>query len=349
MAPVLTDLVPAAITTIGSMPWTSVREAVAMVVDTCAGGDGVPHLPELPARGPGADMIGRTTGVLASVAPDLATETTPAGWRFADAPGRESRRARSWLGEDLDAWEESLSEYDGTVAVSLAGPWTLAAAVELRGGERAVKDPGACRDLAEALALAALDHVADVRRRLPRASVSLWLDEPALPAVLHGEIPTSSGLGRLAAVDEPVAHAALARVVDAVHGAGAAAVVHVCASRPPYELLRRSGFDAVSADLLLHDHRDDEAVGDLLETGARLVAGVLPTTSPLSDVRASVEVVRDLGHRLGHDPDAIARRVLVSPSCGLAATSPDHVRAVLRTLPAVGRGLREEEARHGQG
>ena len=107
--------------------------------------------------------------------------------------------------------------------------------------------------------------------------------------------------------------------------------------------------ETVSADLLLHDHRDDEAVGDLLETGARLVAGVLPTTSPLSDVRASVEVVRDLGHRLGHDPDSIARRVLVSPSCGLAGSSPDHVRAVLRTLPAVGRGLREEEARHGQG
>ena len=58
--------------------------------------------------------------LLAAVAPDLATETTPAGWRFADAPGRESRRARSWLGEDLDAWEEALADFEGTVAVSLA-------------------------------------------------------------------------------------------------------------------------------------------------------------------------------------------------------------------------------------
>ena len=105
------DVIPAAVTTVGSMPGTSVREAVAMVVDTCAV-DGVPHLPELPARGPGSDLVGRTTGLLASVAPDLATETTPTGWRFADAPGRESRRARSWLGEDLDAWEEALAEYD---------------------------------------------------------------------------------------------------------------------------------------------------------------------------------------------------------------------------------------------
>jgi methionine synthase II (cobalamin-independent) len=286
--------------------------------------------------------------VLASVAPDLATETTPAGWRFADAPGRESRRARSWLGEDLDAWEESLLDYHGTVAVSLAGPWTVAASVELRSGERAVRDPGACRDLAEALALAAVEHVADVRRRLPGAQVSLWLDEPALPAVLHGEIPTSSGLGRIAAVDEPVVQTALARVVDAVHVVGASVVVHVCAARPPYDVLRRSGFDAVSVDLLLHDHSDDEAVGELLESGARLVAGVLPTSPPLSEVRASVEVVRDLGHRLGHDPDAIARQVLVSPACGLGMSAPDHVRALLRTLPAVGRGLRDEEARDGE-
>ena len=134
------------------MPGTSVRDAVALVVGEMTSGDGVPHLPELPARGPGADLVGRTAGLLAAVAPDLAVETTPAGWRFADAPGRESRRARSWLGEDLDAWEEALEGFDGLVAVSLAGPWTTAASVELRTGERAVRDPGACRDLADALA-----------------------------------------------------------------------------------------------------------------------------------------------------------------------------------------------------
>jgi hypothetical protein len=344
---VLTSLVPAAITTIGSMPGTSAREAARQVVDTCASGDGVPHLPELPARGPGGDLVGRTTGLLASVAPDLATETTPAGWRFADAPGRESRRARSWLGEDLDAFEEALLGFDGVVAVSLAGPWTVAAAVELRGGERAVRDPGACRDLAEALAHAAAEHVADVRRRLPTAQVSVWLDEPALPAVLYGEIPTSSGLGRIAAVDEPVAQAALTLVIDAVHAAGASSVVHICAARPPYALLRRCGADAVSVDLLLHDRRDDDEIGELLESSMRLVAGVLATSPPPSDLRASVDVVHDLGHRLGHDAGAIARQVLVSPSCGLALATPDHLRAVLHALPALGRAVRGEEGTRG--
>ena len=335
------------------MPGSSVRDAVALVAGEMTDGDAVPHLPELPARGPGADLVGRTAGQLAAVAPDLAVETTPAGWRFADAPGRESRRARSWLAEDLDAWEEALQGYDGLVASSLAGPWTVAAAVELRTGERAVRDPGACRDLAEALSHAALDHVADLRRRLPAASVSLWLDEPALPAVLHGLIPTQSGLGRYAAIDEPVVETALRRIVEPLHADGVAVVLHCCGARPPYELLRRVGFDAVSVDLLLHDRHDDDAIGELFESGARLVAGVLPSTEPaagpaLSDVRATVALVRDLGHRLGHGPEATADQVLVSPTCGLAGASTDHVRATLAGVRAVGRGLREEEGTRGE-
>lgn len=340
----LDHLVPAAVTTIGSMPGTSARDAVRMVVDTCADGDGLPHLPELPARGPGAEMVGRTMGMLARVAPDLAVETTPSGWRFADAPGRETRRALSWLGEDLDAWEEALAEFDGTVAASLTGPWTLAASVELRTGERAVKDAGACRDLADAVAHAATEHVAELRRRVPHAEVSLWVDEPALPAVLHGEVPTASGLSRHAAVDEQVVAAALTRVVDAVHAASASAVVHCCGPRPPYDLLRRAGVDAVSSDLRLHDQRDDDAVGDLLDSGRRLVCGVVPTVSPLSPVAVTVDLVRSLGHRLGHTPEALAPQVLVSPTCGLGASAPDHVHAALRALRAVGRGLREAEA-----
>jgi len=184
--------------------------------------------------------------------------------------------------------------------------------------------------------------------------VSLWLDEPALPAVLHGLIPTQSGLGRYAAIDEPVVEAALRRIVEPLQAAGVAAVVHCCGARPPYGLLRRVGFDAVSADLLLHDRRDDDPVGELLESGARLVAGALPSTdppagAPVSDVRATVALVRDLGHRLGHGPEAIAGQVLVSPTCGLAGASVEHVRATLAAVRAVGRGLREEEGTRGEG
>ena len=44
--------------------------------------------------------------------------------------GREMRRAVSFLGEDLDALEESSAGYAGPVKCQVAGPWTLAAAIE---------------------------------------------------------------------------------------------------------------------------------------------------------------------------------------------------------------------------
>jgi len=345
---VLEDLTPAAVTTVGSMPGTSPVEAVSFVVGELSQGDGVPHLPELPARGPGADMVGRTAGLLASVVPDLAVETTAAGWRFADAPGREMRRARSWLAEDLDAFEEALDGFDGWVASSLVGPWTLAAAVELRTGERAVKDRGASRDLAGALAHAATDHLAELRRRVPGGRLMLWIDEPALPAVLEGSLPTQSGRGRYNAVEQPVAETALAAVVEAIQAAGAAAVLHCCAERPPLELLRRTGADALSVDLLLHDQRDDDELGELMQAGRLLVAGVVPGTglasaSPASEVGATVGHVTALGHRLGLAPEDLARSVLVSPTCGMAGATPASARRALTVLRGTGRALRQDD------
>ena len=49
----------------------------------------LPFLAELPGRGPGADMIGRAAALLV----DIAVELTPGGWRIADHPGLDMRRA----------------------------------------------------------------------------------------------------------------------------------------------------------------------------------------------------------------------------------------------------------------
>ncbi len=340
---------PVPATLVGSLPGTSARDAAALVAGSFGDGDGVPHLPELPARGPGGDMVGRTAGLLARVSADLAVETTPGGWRFADAPGRESRRASSWLGEDLDAFEEALAGFAGPVAVSVCGPWTLAAAIELQRGERAVRDPGAARDLAGALGLAAADLIADVRRRVPAALVELWIDEPGLNAVLRGSIPTQSGRGTYRSVDEPVAEAALAAVVAAGHSAGAEVVVHCCDARPPYALLVRTGADALSVDLLRHDRDDDDRIGELLDAGVSLVAGIVPATdSALSGDRATVAPVRDLGHRLGIPVAQLAPALLVSPTCGLAGASPAYARAVVDKVRTAARMLREEDDDRGE-
>ena len=48
-----------------------------------------PHLAELPGRGPGADLTGRAAALLV----DIPAEVTPRGWRIAERPGRDLRRA----------------------------------------------------------------------------------------------------------------------------------------------------------------------------------------------------------------------------------------------------------------
>jgi hypothetical protein len=73
-------------TGIGSLPGTDSRETARLVSGECS--DFI-HLHELPARGPGADMIGRTGGILSSVSQEFSIETTPRGWRF--VPGERSR------------------------------------------------------------------------------------------------------------------------------------------------------------------------------------------------------------------------------------------------------------------
>ena len=144
------------------MPGTNPAEAMRVVAGELPD---FPHLPELPDRGPGADLTGRTAALLV----DLAVEVTPRGWRLAERPGRDLARARSMLSSDLDALEEVLEGFSGPVKIQLCGPWTLAATLELPHTMNvAVADPGAVADLTASLAEGAAAFVADVAKRHTR-------------------------------------------------------------------------------------------------------------------------------------------------------------------------------------
>ncbi|MFC9078137.1 methionine synthase [Streptomyces sp. NPDC057062] len=322
-----------AATGVGSMPGADTREAAKTVTGSL---EDFPFLPELPARGPGADMIGRTAGMLV----DLYARVEPSGWRFSDRPGRDSRRARSWLGEDLDALEEFTQDYEGPLKVQAVGPWTLAAALELRNGEAALSDAGACRDLAGSLGEGLRLHLDEVRRRIPGARIVLQLDEPSLTSVLRGQVRTASGYRTHGAVDRQVVEAALRDVVG-VHADGPV-VVHSCAPDVPFALLRRAGAAAVSFDFSLLTERDDDAIGEAVEGGTRLFAGVVASTDvPLSDPAGSVMGVRTLWRRLGLNPGLLAEAVTVTPTCGLAGASPDFARKALAHCVRAARSLAE--------
>ncbi|WP_055493585.1 methionine synthase [Streptomyces sp. TP-A0356] len=320
-----------AATGVGSLPGGDAREAAKTATGTF---EDFPFLAELPARGPGADMIGRTAGMLV----DLYARVEPSGWRFGDRPGRDTRRARAWLGEDLDALEEFTQGYEGPLKVQAVGPWTLAAALELKNGEAAVSDPGACRDLAGSLVEGLRLHLDEVRRRVPGARLVLQLDEPSLTAVLRGRVRTASGYRTHRALDRGTVEATLRDVVG-VHADGPV-VVHSCAPDVPFALLRRAGAAGISFDFSLLTERDDEAIGEAVEGGTRLFVGVVPSTDgPLSDPAGSVMGVRTLWRRLGLHPGLLGEAVTVTPACGLAGASPDYARRALAHCVRAARSL----------
>ncbi|NUR29776.1 MAG: methionine synthase [Catenulispora sp.] len=319
---------PPRATGIGSLPGTDTGAAHRLVFDELPD---LPFLPELPARGVGADMIGRGTALLV----ELHAEVQPSGWRLTDRPGRDARRAASFLRQDLDFLEENAQEFTGTLKVQAVGPWTLASTLELRHGDRMLSDLGAVRELAESLTEGLKQHLAEVKKRAPgAAAVVLQLDEPALPGVLKGTVPTASGFGRLRAVEEPVARETLAKLIDAVKDAGTDVAVHCCAPDVPIDLLRKAGaqyvsFDALASGLDTESPRDEQ-LGEAIEAGVGLMLGVVPALDPARapSVNQLLDKVLSLT-RLGFSVQQLAEATTITPTCGLAGATPPWARQAL--------------------
>jgi len=320
-------------TGIGSMPGSQpgdYAEAMRVVRDTLPG---LPHVPELPGRGAIANLTGRGLAVVAGLGVDL----QPAGWRLTDASGVDHRRARSLLAQDLDTVEELTQGYAGPFKLQVAGPWTLAATVEKPRGDKVLSDHGARRELAQALAEGLRTHVADVRRRVPGATELLvQIDEPSLPAVLGGGIPTASGFGRHRSVHPPEASDTLGWVTRAVEEAGGIPIVHCCAPDFPIALVRGAGARGISVDVEMLDAASYDDVAQALEDGDRVLLGLVPTAESAASEKSVTEKALRLLDMLGLEP---SDRLVVTPSCGLAGASRAWSRRALELAAAAASNL----------
>jgi methionine synthase II (cobalamin-independent) len=323
----------ASATGIGSMPGTDIVETTRVTFGELP----LPHLPELPARGPGADMIGRGAGLLT----ELPIELYAGQWRVAARPGLDLRRTRDFLSRDLDALTEAADGYTGPLKVQAAGPWTLAASVDLPLGGRLLHDHGAVQDLIGSLAEGLRLHVAEVARRVPGATLLLQLDEPSVPAVLRGRVPTESGLRTLRSVAASTVESGLRAVIDAV---GVPVVLHCCARTPPLRLFRDAGAAAVALDLAMVGTAKAtlDELGELLDAGLGLFAGTVPTmrSAKPSAVKAAKNVT-DLWNRLGFPLDRLPAQVVTTPACGLAGATPTYARAALTACVEAARRLQD--------
>jgi methionine synthase II (cobalamin-independent) len=314
------------------MPGTDPAEAMRIIAGELPD---FPHLPELPDRGPGADLTGRTAALLI----DIAAEVTPRGWRLADRPGRDLVRARSMLSSDLDVLEEVLQGFRGPVKIQLCGPWTLAATLELpRTMNVALADPGAVADLIASLAESAAAHAAEVAKRVPGARLVVQFDEPALPAVTAGLVPTQSGLSRLAAVEDDTVQEGLSRVLAST---GCYTVVHCCAPAVPFGIIRAAGADAVAFDLSQLRRGEEDEVAETAEAGLGLLTGAIPATGAgqgePDGARQTAERVLRLWRRLGLPLETCPEQAVITPACGLAgATLPQARAALTRCREAAG-------------
>jgi hypothetical protein len=332
------------------MPGTNPAEAMRVVAGELPD---FPHLPELPDRGPGADLTGRTAALLV----EIPVEVTPGGWRLAEHPGRDLARARTMLSSDLDVMEEVLDGFRGVLKVQLCGPWTLAATLELpRTLNVAVADPGAVADLTASLAEGAAAHLAEVAKRVPGARLVVQFDEPALAAVAGGEVPTASGLSRLRAVEAETLRERLAQVIAST---GNYTVVHSCSTAVPFGIIRAAGADGLSFDLSQLRRGEEDAVAEAAEAGLGLLTGVVPavpapdagTGRPAegpagpgdgsAEARQAAERVIRLWRRLGLALETCPDQAVITPACGLAGASPGQARAALTRCREAGSMLAE--------
>jgi hypothetical protein len=177
-------------------------------------------------------------------------------------------------------------------------------------------------------------HIAEVAARTG-AQVLVQLDEPTLPAVLAGTLPTASGYGTVRSVGRNEAQDALR---DLVTGLGVPVVVHCCADRPPVRLLADIGAAGIGIDATRPVFSGGTALpaaldtlGEVWDSGTPLLLGLVPALDPGRPV-TSRDLARpafDLADRLGFDRSRLATLAVPTTTCGLAGATPTWARRAL--------------------
>ncbi|MEO8814957.1 MAG: methionine synthase [Mycobacterium sp.] len=327
----------AAATGNGPWPGTSARHAAEVVVGEL-GGAALAHIAELPARGVGADPIGRAGALLV----DVFIDTGPRGYRIVARPGAVCRRAVSLLGEDADALEEAwetagLRGSGHPVKIQVAGPLTLAAELELANGHRAITDPGALRDLTASLAEGVSVHRADLSRRLD-VPVVVQFDEPALVAAVGGRLVGVTAMTPVRAVEETVAIELLGSCAAA---AGTDVLLHICGPEMPWKMLQRSNIRAISVDGTTLGAADYDGIAEFVDSGRTVMLGMVPATTParrpsVEELATAVAAVTD---RIGFPRSVLAERIGITPAGGLADATADWARTAIELARRVGEVL----------
>ncbi len=155
----------------------------------------------------------------------------------------------------------------------------------------------------------------------------IFIDEPYLASVGSALISLQ--------VEEVIAK--LNEVIAAVHQEGARAGVHCCANTD-WSILMRTEVDIISFDafgyaknLLLYA----EDIRGFFRRGGFLAWGITPSTDAIEDQEVDSLWSRLITswqrlEELGFDREELARRALITPSCGMGTVTPAQCEKILR-------------------
>ncbi len=331
---------------LGPMPGTDPRAAAEIILGESFAG--LVHLPVLPARGLGADPIGRTGALMA----DLHLDRGPRSWRTVDRASRLSWTAADYLARDLDACEDVWATGAQQVRLLAVGPWTMAASVERANGALVASDFGAVRYFAQSLAAGIAAQAEQARRRFG-ATVSLLLSESQLPRVAQGRLAAPStwmdqdgflpaqGYREIAEilreVTEPLLAAGISTTLALTSTEGIAAAA-----------IAESGAEAIWLPRAsLHTSAQLDFAAALIGQELTLELGIVPvrvadydehTGEPqATSARAAAEQAALLWDELGFSRMEIAQRLALAPEAGFSATP------VAETVAQLGTGRRAAE------
>jgi hypothetical protein len=189
-----------------------------------------------------------------------------------------------------------------------------------------------------------LEHVAELERRLPGTSFVVQIDEPALPQVIAGSLSTPSGFGTVRAVDTARVGEVLGTVTAALDAFPT--VAHCCHRSAPLRLLAAAGFGALSVDLTAigTSAAELDPLGELIEAGTVLLAGLLPSVRPSGrdvELRHWAAPVLGVFDRLGFGRETLSSRVVPTPTCGLAGADDDWAITAMKLCRELSRAFED--------
>ncbi len=179
------------------------------------------------------------------------------------------------------------------------------------------------------------------------------LSGPGCPVIVFIDEPALAGFGssELISISKEAILACLRDVVDAIHGDGGLAGIHVCANTD-WSLVLESGADIVNFDAFAYFDRFilyGDQIRDFLNAGRFLAWGIVPTLNSDEIERETVATLYagwqarlNQAADLGVDPEAIRKQSFITPSCGVGSLPPALAERVLMLTRDLAAKIRAE-------